>query len=65
MEEEVLDSTVKENDRASDHGGVAIYGGLIWKARLIATAGTHSLANGPTYTELLAALPRLQMADDV
>jgi hypothetical protein len=61
----VLNNTVKENDRASDHGGVAIYGGLIWKARLIATAGTHSLANGPTYTELLAALPRLQMADDV
>jgi hypothetical protein len=61
----VLDTTVKENDRASDHGGVAIYGGLVHKARLLATAGTHSLAAGPTYTELLAAMPQLQFADDI
>lgn len=60
----VLNSTVKENDRASDHAGVAIYGGPVWKARLIATAGTHSLAAGPTYTELLAACPRLQLVVD-
>jgi hypothetical protein len=57
----VLNETVKENDRASDHPPV-LFGGLIWKDRLIATAGTHSLANGPTYTELLAVLPRLQFA---
>jgi hypothetical protein len=60
----VLNETVKENDRASDHGGVAIYGGLVFKARLLATAGAASLAAGPTYTALLAALPRLQLADD-
>jgi len=60
----VLNSTVKENDMKSDHAGVAIYGGPVWKARLKATAGTHSLANGPTYTELLAALPRLQLFID-
>jgi hypothetical protein len=55
----VLNETVKENDRASDHPPV-LCGGKVWKDRLIATAGTHSLANGPTYTELLTAIPRLQ-----
>jgi hypothetical protein len=41
-----------------------MFGGAVFKARLKATAGTHSLANGPTYTELLAALPRLQLVID-
>ena len=36
--------------------GLAI-GGDVYKARLIATSGSHSLANGPTYTELLTACP--------
>jgi hypothetical protein len=56
----ILNETVKENDRASDHAGVAIFGGQIWKDRLIATSGVHSLAAGPTYTELEAVLPRMQ-----
>lgn len=56
----VLNRTVKENDSKSDHAGVAIYGGPVFKDRVLATAGTHSLADGPTYAELLAALPRLQ-----
>lgn len=38
---------------------MAIEGGTVWKDRLIATAGTHSLAAGPTFTELEAAFPRL------
>jgi hypothetical protein len=57
----ILNGTVKENDLLSNHPE-AIYGGLVFKERLIATAGTHSLANGPTYTELEAALPRLAYA---
>lgn len=37
-------------------------GGLVWKARLLATTGTHSLAAGPTFTELEAVFPRLRYA---
>lgn len=40
-----------------------IEGGRVMKARLIATSGGHSLAAGPTYTELFAALPRLQYVE--
>jgi hypothetical protein len=40
--------------------GNAMYGGRVWYDRVIATTGTHSLANGPTWTELLAALPQIQ-----
>lgn len=42
----------------ADQVGV-IAGGRIWKDRLKATTGTHSLANGPTFTELLVGMPRL------
>lgn len=59
----VVNETFREDEAASDHPPV-LYGGLVFKGRLIATAGVHSLAAGPTYTELLAALPRLQLADD-
>lgn len=34
-------------------------GGQVWKARLIVTSGTHSLAVGPTWTEFEAAFPRV------
>lgn len=43
----------------SNHPGV-LGGGDVWKARVLATSGTHSLAAGPTYTELQAAMPRLR-----
>lgn len=63
----VLNTTVLQNGPlglfsqfATNHPGV-IVGGLVWKDRIIATSGTHSLANGPTWTELLAALPRLAL----
>jgi hypothetical protein len=59
----VVNETTREDESASDHPPV-LFGGMVFKSRLIATAGTHSLANGPTYTELLAVLPRLQMVDD-
>jgi hypothetical protein len=59
----ILDQTVKENDRASDHP-VAIYGGLLFKDRILATTGAASLAAGPTFATLEAALPRMQYALD-
>ena len=34
-------------------------GGHIYQPRLIATSGSHSLAAGPTYTELYAVMPRI------
>jgi hypothetical protein len=37
-------------------------GGLVWKARLLMTTGTHSLAAGPTVAEFTAAFPRVQFA---
>lgn len=54
----LVNETVKENDLHSDHPP-AVYGGLVWKDRLVATSGTHTLAAGPTYTELEAAFPRI------
>ena len=45
----------------TNHSGVLV-GGMVWKARLLATNGTHSLAAGPTFTELEAAMPRLSYA---
>jgi hypothetical protein len=35
-------------------------GGKAWKPRLLMTTGTHSLANGPTVTEFIAAFARMQ-----
>jgi hypothetical protein len=45
--------------RDTDHTGLLV-GGPVFRGRLIATAGTHSLANGPTFTELEAVLPLLE-----
>jgi hypothetical protein len=55
----IINETIREGDIKSDHP-VAIFGGQVWKDRLKATSGSHSLANGPTFTELLAVMPRLQ-----
>jgi hypothetical protein len=60
----ILDNSVKENDLKSDHAGVAIYGGLLWKARVRAHLTTASLANGPLYSDLETALPRVQWCLD-
>lgn len=38
----------------------ALQGGTVWYDRLLATTGSASLAAGPTYTNLLAAFPRLK-----
>jgi hypothetical protein len=35
---------------------------LCWKARLLMTTGTHSLAAGPTVSEVEAAFPRVRYA---
>jgi hypothetical protein len=59
----VVNESFREDEAASDHPPV-LYGGHVFKGRLIATAGTHSLTNGPTYTELLAVLPRLQFVTE-
>jgi hypothetical protein len=59
----IVNESFREDEAASDHPPV-LYGGVVWKNRLIATAGTHSLAAGPTYTELLAVLPRLQFVNE-
>jgi hypothetical protein len=47
--------------RATDHPGV-IEGGAVWRDRILATTGTASLAAGPLFTDLDAALPRLSYA---
>lgn len=54
----LLNRTVREHDRQSDHPP-ALYGGLVYRDRILATTGTHSLAAGPTFTNLEAAFPRL------
>jgi hypothetical protein len=62
MDETVLQSGVLGIFSAlnTTNVGNAMYGGRVWYDRVIATTGTHSLANGPTWTELLAALPQIQ-----
>jgi len=44
--------------------GGAIDGGRVWKERLVATSGVHSLAAGPTFTELCTAIPRLRIVEN-
>lgn len=46
----------------SDHPQV-IEGGKVWRDRILATAGAHSLAAGPTWAELEEALPRLRYTE--
>jgi hypothetical protein len=54
----VIRKTTRQDDRHGDHP-IAIYGGLVYRDRILATGGTHSLAAGPTWAELEAAFPRL------
>lgn len=46
---------------STNHPGL-IVGGLCWRPRILATAAAHSLAAGPTWAELEAAMPRLEYA---
>lgn len=46
---------------ATAHPGV-LDGGLVWQKRVIATNGTASLAAGPTWATLLAAMPTLRLS---
>jgi hypothetical protein len=67
----ILNSTVVQNaiagfgiEASSDHPGV-IYGGRVWKARLIQSGvATHTLALGPTLAELLTAFPMIQPVEN-
>lgn len=59
----ILNQTVLENGvipglggGTSDHPAV-LEGGKIWKARVLMTTGTHSLAAGPTVTEFETVFP--------
>lgn len=60
--------TIKENGfganiniSATDHPQV-FDGGTVWKARLIITTGSASLANGPTVANFETAFPRIAYA---
>lgn len=64
----ILNRTVKQNGfgavintQDSDHPQV-FDGGTVWKDRVLATTGTHSLAAGPTFTEFETAFPRIAYA---
>jgi hypothetical protein len=54
MQNGVLGFTVLD----TSHKGI-IVGGRVFKKRVLATTGTHSLAAGPTYAELETAMPRI------
>ena len=55
----LLNESWREIDVHSNHLP-ALVGGAIWRDRLIATPGTHSLAAGPTFTELEAVMPLIR-----
>jgi hypothetical protein len=57
-----VNETTRELDLHSNHPPV-LSGGSVWRQRLIATTGTASLADGPTFTALEAAFPRLRYTD--
>lgn len=63
----ILNETVLENvpfgwgQPNSDHPAV-FEGGLVWKARILATVGTASLEDGPTFTNLETVFPELKYA---
>jgi hypothetical protein len=59
----LLNRTVREIDLHSDHPP-ALVGGLVFRDRIIATTGSASLAAGPTFANLDAAMPRLQYVSE-
>jgi hypothetical protein len=58
-----INRTVKELDPFSAHPE-SIFGGRLWRDRLLITTGTHTLAAGPTVAEFLAAFPRAQFVNE-
>jgi hypothetical protein len=57
----ILNETVRELDVASDHPP-ALEGGKVFLNRIIQSGvATHSLALGPNFAELMAAMPRLRL----
>jgi hypothetical protein len=59
----IVNETIRQDDLGSDHPP-ALEGGKVFANRVIATTGAASLANGPTWANLLAAMPRLQRVMD-
>jgi hypothetical protein len=55
----IVGETVKEEDTRSNHPD-PIIGGELWKSRIIANSSAGSLADGPTYTVLVSALPSIR-----
>jgi hypothetical protein len=55
--------TVRQYDLHADYPPV-LYGGLLYKGRILATNGAASLAAGPTFANLEAALPRMAYAGE-
>lgn len=62
----ILNETVVEDGLVAGAGGgvtdhpAVFSGGRAWKARILMTAGAHSLAAGPTVAEFEAAFPRIE-----
>lgn len=54
----MLNRSIREEDAHSDNIGV-LSGGTMWRDRMLCTDGTHSLAVGPTLTEVNSVMPRL------
>jgi hypothetical protein len=48
----------------TDQIGGAIFGGRVWRNRIIANTSAASLAAGPLFSTLLGVLPRLQLVDN-
>jgi hypothetical protein len=58
----ILFRTLLERQLGSNHTGGLLEGGRVYRERLIATTGAASLAAGPTFAALEAALPMLRYA---
>jgi len=63
----IVEKTVFEKDNLgldiTDHTLIgAVEGGIFWRNRLIATTGSASLANGPTFSNLETLFPMLRYA---
>ncbi len=59
----IINATHLESSVGSDFVPGAIEGGQLFKQRVLMTQGTHSLAAGPTQTEVEAAFPRVRWTE--
>lgn len=55
----MLNRSIREEDAHSSNIGV-LSGGTMWRDRMLCTDGTHTLAAGPTLTEINAVMPRIE-----